>query len=529
MRDSNKGRKVGNSLPIALFEACLDDLQRLHGCLDDSVKASLVRRLKCEQLGFVAKLNTLRKAFLARLEDGITPIPCSELQMCVDAGLGGCLHASATIIQITSLFSKYQVPAAKPDLLPTFHDLQGNLSSTVLAGIVDRITAFGDLRVDEPYQLRMATGATYDQSDIPERCGFPLFALPSFVRECMYHYTPYTPGHKPVRYDSRPCQVPKDFDKDRLIFIEPYERQAMQQVLMLRMYSRLHAGWSRPNVDLYDTSKGHRLISGENHKRYATIDLSDASDRISKAQVWKAFRGLPQMRSWLFACAPKTVEGKSIKTFNSMGCGTCFPVMTMMFTAMLAALSDQCGCSLDFRVYGDDLIVRIDDYDHVMSALAAMGYKPNLSKSFVRSPYRETCGIETFNGVDITPLRIRVAPTFDTHGIARSISLSNDAYAKGMLSLSESLAVVARQAGVPCTPYCSVLGLKTRTIDTVEITAQMTWSERFQAHALTIPTEMPDRPRHKCGDELAYWYWLNQAQVDSVYGKKRIQNIRYYF
>jgi len=64
----------------------------------------------------------------------------------------------------------------------------------------------------------------------------------------------------------------------------------------------------------------------------------------------------------------------------------------------------------DVHVFGDDLIVPSDYVHQVIGALESADLKVNVNKSFVDGYFRESCGVDAFKGVNVTPTRIKKLP-----------------------------------------------------------------------------------------------------------------------
>jgi hypothetical protein len=111
-----------------------------------------------------------------------------------------------------------------------------------------------------------------------------------------------------------------------------------------------------------------------------------------------------------------------------MGSATCFPVESMVFATICeAAVRRNLGRRSrvdDYVVYGDDIVIRSDCAYTAVYLLEKCGFTVNKSKSFgydtgqdtlsENHVFREACGIECFDGEDITPLRLSrrlVSPT----------------------------------------------------------------------------------------------------------------------
>jgi hypothetical protein len=91
--------------------------------------------------------------------------------------------------------------------------------------------------------------------------------------------------------------------------------------------------------------------------------------------------------------------------FCSMGNGFCFPLQTLLFASVCFAagmISSQ--DPYDFRVYGDDIIVRQDRALLVIELLSELGFRLNRDKSFLFGPFRESCGADWYKGQDVRPV-----------------------------------------------------------------------------------------------------------------------------
>lgn len=148
---------------------------------------------------------------------------------------------------------------------------------------------------------------------------------------------------------------------------------------------------------------------------FATIDLSNASDTICYWLVkWVLpdpwFQLLVSLRSPLTLVTrfEADSDGKlrkvkrwvRLEKFSSMGNGATFELETGIFAAILAAgLGLQLGTNI--WVYGDDIILPSKLGNEAMAILKSVGFTPNMKKSFISGPFRESCGGDYFLGVDV--------------------------------------------------------------------------------------------------------------------------------
>ena len=87
-------------------------------------------------------------------------------------------------------------------------------------------------------------------------------------------------------------------------------------------------------------------------------------------------------------------------------------------------------------VYGDDLIVPTEHAHAVMERLESVGLLVNRSKSFVNGFFRESCGVDAWRGIIVTPTRIKHIPSRDLrsgHVMASLAAFANHMDSKGWI------------------------------------------------------------------------------------------------
>jgi len=201
--------------------------------------------------------------------------------------------------------------------------------------------------------------------------------------------------------------VPKTAKTHRSIAVEPLLNSFVQngidktiRVKLLKVGIDLR--YQSPNQEMA------RLGSIEAENPYCTIDLSSASDTIATELVSELlppewFDLLDQTRSHYYK------DGATIRKYEkfvSMGNGFCFPLQTLIFAAVCHACSRNRGITNDFRVYGDDIIVRQEIAEEVVAKLRDLGFLPNPRKTFLKGVFRESCGTDWHTGVNVRPIFI---------------------------------------------------------------------------------------------------------------------------
>ena len=204
--------------------------------------------------------------------------------------------------------------------------------------------------------------------------------------------------------------VPKTATTERAIAIEPLVNIYAQLGLGLMMRKRLEAV---AFIDLNDQSVNQQLArEGSIRGFLATIDLSSASDTVSR-EVVRAL--LPE--AWFSAldsCRSKVglLDGVPFgyEKFSSMGNGFTFELETLLFWALARSACVIADVPEMVSVYGDDIIVPVDAYDTLVEILTFFGFTLNKAKSFRSGPFRESCGKDYYDGIDVRPFLQKEVP-----------------------------------------------------------------------------------------------------------------------
>jgi hypothetical protein len=218
--------------------------------------------------------------------------------------------------------------------------------------------------------------------------------------------------------------VPKTQKTPRVIAMEPTHMQYVQQALMTKLVPLLEKsqiGLSQGFSDqLLNRAKARE---GSVTGYYATIDLSEASDRVLASLINDALAPWPTVQEAVMSSRSlrsKLPSGKEISLlkFASMGSALCFPIEVMAFSAIIFTAMREAGgypaknalhafSAGEVRVYGDDIIVPVNCVSYVEEFLESYGLRVNRSKSFSKGKFRESCGGDYYDGTEVTPVRVR--------------------------------------------------------------------------------------------------------------------------
>jgi hypothetical protein len=253
--------------------------------------------------------------------------------------------------------------------------------------------------------------------------------------------------------------VPKNSTSRRTITVEPLLNQFVQQGLNTLLRSEIDRCSVLSNcLALTDQTLNQNLaLIGSRTGEWATIDLSSASDLLGKELVKVVFGRCPLFLEAALDCrSPWVKSGNSVselKKFAGMGNALTFPVQSVVFaTIAIAAIlhlegrrssyRDVVRASRCVRVYGDDIIVRTEHAHQVVNWLHSFGLRVNKSKSFVEGNFRESCGLDAFMGVDVTPVYLRSRPdiaSVEPDVIAGLVSTSNQLWMRALYRASACL------------------------------------------------------------------------------------------
>lgn len=154
----------------------------------------------------------------------------------------------------------------------------------------------------------------------------------------------------------------------------------------------------------------------------ATIDLESASDSLSTKMLdYMLPKGLMAFLR-ILRCPETTLptgNKLALNMVSTMGNGFTFPLQTMLFACVVRGVNNwhrksRKAVRLDrtnFGVFGDDIICPVSIERDVIRVLNLLGFVVNTTKSFVEGPFRESCGADFFNGVNVRGVYIKTLNT----------------------------------------------------------------------------------------------------------------------
>jgi hypothetical protein len=259
--------------------------------------------------------------------------------------------------------------------------------------------------------------------------------------------------------------VPKDMRGPRLIASEPISHQFCQQAIRSFLKDRLQSSPVRFSISITDQELSRNAVLRASHDgSMISADLKSASDRLSCYVVERMFRrntsllrALAATRTSVLAQNPKKLDKKQplllrLRKYAPMGNSTVFPLQSIVYTiiGVTALISDVLHieptkirrrhierASTMVRIFGDDILIASEAWPTMDRLLRLLWFRVNDSKTHTHGKFRESCGMDAYDGVDVTPAY--VLRSFDTERpttVESVVATSNNFYMKGWLNTS---------------------------------------------------------------------------------------------
>jgi hypothetical protein len=248
--------------------------------------------------------------------------------------------------------------------------------------------------------------------------------------------------------------VPKTMKTPRIIAMEPTAMQYMQQAIMLSLREAIESSFLNDFIGTASQDPNKYLAQlGSSSTSLATLDLSEASDRVSWSLVEDLLRRHPHLHEAVSSTRSRraTLPSESLidlAKFASMGSALTFPVESIVFfllvlhgieksTGHQLTLEDVKSLKGRVRIYGDDIIIPSIHVRSVIDVLESYGLKVNRHKSFWNGKFRESCGGDYYDGKWVTPVYCRrnlPRSRKDVQDLLSAVSFRNQLYLAGFFS-----------------------------------------------------------------------------------------------
>jgi len=562
-------------LIIKLLTALLQDAATMfHQSRIDQIsdRTTALRRLRNEGSGFVTKtLPGLGKHFDACLQSGIfTPFPAFKRQRggplpCFLKGLtkfvfdtSGTLQeypdtdAIRLIRQICFMFYKLDLGYSEELVdakVNRFVESDINLSHVDTVdpnqmGILYHVAKIiGIIFKDFDHrEITPRPGPGQCSTRVPHEMRFEPQTLYSKVHRVYPYYRYYYSGSSHLldsvhRYRSLPraresisrlALVPKDSRGPRIICMEPPELMWLQQGLRREIYDHIeHHPLTRGQINFTDqTINGALALWSSKWGKYVTLDMEEASDLISRALVELSYDEVPGLLSALLSLSSDYIElpnGDLLhkKKYAPMGSALCFPVMaTVHFALAVASIHLATGLSYkkiarDVYVYGDDLIVKSEHAQYLLDDFPLFGLRFNKGKCCLEGHFRESCGVDAYNGKNVTPMRVKSIShsANSASDLDRYLAYFHGLFNRGLWNAARQLQVIIENiwGDLPCcSKQSSVLGWVVPRSSVFSANKHWGWDKKTQQPAKRVRISISPRPRKSM---IGGWEQLLRAQL----------------
>lgn len=263
---------------------------------------------------------------------------------------------------------------------------------------------------------------------------------------------------RPINHEvaSRLIAVPKTAKGPRLIASEPTAHQFCQQGLRQFLVDQLKVVLGTSFVDFQDQHKsGAMVLQASLDRKLATVDLSDASDRLTCWTVERVFRNNISVLHALHAARTRYLRDDiskvpsflKLKKFASQGTAVTFPIQSIVFLCVAIGVCIDGDVNRhninrlrgQVRVFGDDIIIPKYGYERLCRVLDSLQLKVNRSKSFVNGHFRESCGVDGYKGYDVTPVKPKTLVADSPASCQAVVDTTNNLFNKGLWYASDSL------------------------------------------------------------------------------------------
>lgn len=280
--------------------------------------------------------------------------------------------------------------------------------------ILGDVPDFKDLPIDKSFTTGATAGFKLTDSTLADKVSRTIdvspHALPYLIQmskgNLALHRLLMTHGFTVIPSSEHPYTVevvPKQWDKKRVII-----KHHFGDVLCQRTIARvIRLKLKRWGIDIENGKSIHEDVLRLFADCFATIDLSDASDRISFALVelmlpleW--FLMLRRLKNDFITDGTNTLR---LNKFCGQGNGFTFELETLIFFVIASVAVKRNGQDpKGVFVYGDDTIVPEASAHAVMDAYEKCGLVVNKEKSFTTGLFKESCGYDTFDGIQCRPI-----------------------------------------------------------------------------------------------------------------------------
>lgn len=258
---------------------------------------------------------------------------------------------------------------------------------------------------------------------------FPMFANAELARQQRFKDR----RHSEVVGGSTLSIAPKDAEIGRVIFSEASINMFFQLGYAEHLNEMLANHYGYCSASQPDRNRG-LAYKGSIDGTIATIDLKSSSDTVTYDLCAYVMRS--DHLALMDDIRPESVKVNGVwvklHMMSTMGNGFTFPLQTYIFSLCIKALCKVLNVKWEryditgthFGVFGDDIIVPTEIAEQLLSVLIALGFIPNVNKSYTTGPFRESCGADYLHGDCVRGVYIRrLSTTSEVYSAVNRLNL----------------------------------------------------------------------------------------------------------
>lgn len=334
-----------------------------------------------------------------------------------------------------------------------------------LEKVADRIVAsFG---YPDPFPLGLGRHGPGAVADL--KTGTDKYTFPSWPRRLAEVYPPelfaaanlrtaelygWTEG---VDEPSKLICVPKSTTSVRLIASEPTAHMWIQQLQLQMLRKMVDKTALRRCINFTSQVPSQEMARrATTEGDLATVDLSDASDRLSLWTVERMFRSNSELLRHLaasrsvWATDPDLGTVAVLRKYAPQGNATTFPVQSICYAllSIAALLTSEAiaptkgavqWASRRVRVFGDDIIIPGKALPYLSLLFQLCQLKLNLAKTHSHGIFAESCGADWYRGYDVTPCYVDFPEAEGSpQAVASTVEISNNLFRAGYWHCAEN-------------------------------------------------------------------------------------------
>lgn len=378
------------------------------------------------------------------------------------------------VLQFSDLPRRQAGDWVQLELVPRVEPIMSRPDAAILHQVSDRIaSALGDFHDESPRELpkhgpgrvsnQRAGVSKYQFDEWPTKLdavfSYDLYARTDFGLGQDRKRDKMRVSHRET--PSKLIAVPKTQAGPRLIASEPNQHQWLQGLVANQIIER-YTSTVLKNCISFDNQEfnGRMALESSKSGSHATVDLKSASDCLSCWSVERFFRANHTLLERIHATRTRMIINRVDSTVwqqmvlrkcFTQGNALTFPVQSICYAIVAIAsviiangekVTDRTleEASTQVRIFGDDIIIPTEALETLVRILEALQLRVNYGKTFSKGKFRESCGVDAYDGVNVTPVFVKTVSTKPRHEQAVSaIESSNNLFKAGMWNVAEWL------------------------------------------------------------------------------------------